>query len=371
MLWPFGSKDDSAAATFEKTLSQLSTKINKAQSKDASLRSSARRYKALWTLYTSFIYTICTLILVLVTGYQRWAVPEYAAVIGGPLVIWTVRTAIGAIYDFRIGSNGKQLQGLKKQKSEAVRKFKEATRYDSTQQLLEKYGAEPAREKDSRGGTAEDRSKIMQGKPADALKQPTPQRTNLPPPPTANIRRPAQHAPLPPTESPPNQEHPPSLPGSPGLPSGPFPSLSRRDSTASQFAPNADNFTQAQYANQGGRQWYDRLMDVLLGDDEMKPIHRVALICQHCKLVNGQAPPGVKEVGRWRCMSCRGWNGEEREIDKIIEEVDENKQSSEVKAKEEGRTNKKPRAAEHDSTAVDEDELPAKPMENHTENDSS
>ena len=91
------------------------------------------------------------------------------------------------------------------------------------------------------------------------------------------------------------------------------------------FAPNALDDVQAppQYAAPAGRQWYDRLMDVLLGEDEMKPINRVALICRHCKLVNGQAPPGAKDVGRWRCMGCRGWNGEKGEVQAILEEAGE------------------------------------------------
>ena len=48
-------------------------------------------------------------------------------------------------------------------------------------------------------------------------------------------------------------------------------------------------------------------MDVLLGEDETLPRARLALICSNCRLVNGQAPPGVKrleDVGKWRCGGC-------------------------------------------------------------------
>jgi endoplasmic reticulum junction formation protein lunapark len=50
----------------------------------------------------------------------------------------------------------------------------------------------------------------------------------------------------------------------------------------------------------------------MLGEDETAAKNRLALICSNCRLVNGQAPPGVRtieEVGRWRCGSCGSWNG--------------------------------------------------------------
>lgn len=70
--------------------------------------------------------------------------------------------------------------------------------------------------------------------------------------------------------------------------------------------------------------WYDRIFDVLLGEDETAAKNRFALICDSCRLVNGQAPPGTKslgEVGMWRCMGCGATNGEVDEGKRIIEEV--------------------------------------------------
>lgn len=63
-----------------------------------------------------------------------------------------------------------------------------------------------------------------------------------------------------------------------------------------------------------------------MGDDETSPKNRIALICQNCRLVNGQAPPGTKspgELGRWRCFGCGGWNGEEDEGRKVVQEIKE------------------------------------------------
>lgn len=47
----------------------------------------------------------------------------------------------------------------------------------------------------------------------------------------------------------------------------------------------------------------------------------MAMICASCRLVNGQAPPGIKtpeELGRWRCGSCGASNGVESETTKML-----------------------------------------------------
>ena len=65
-------------------------------------------------------------------------------------------------------------------------------------------------------------------------------------------------------------------------------------------------------------------MDVLLGEDESLPGKRLALICSNCRLVNGQAPPGVKrveDVGKWRCAGCETMNGEDNDVKKIVAQI--------------------------------------------------
>jgi endoplasmic reticulum junction formation protein lunapark len=80
------------------------------------------------------------------------------------------------------------------------------------------------------------------------------------------------------------------------------------------------------YQQSQGPNWYDRILDVMLGEDETAAKNRLALICSNCRLVNGQAPPGVRtleEVGRWRCGSCGSWNGtdERRAAREMVETV--------------------------------------------------
>ena len=319
-FWPWKG-DANSAASFEKVLSQLSTKITKVSTQNDGFRQHQRRYKVLWTLYTTFAYILVALILTLVTGYQTWGAVEYSAVAGGPVLIYGVRTALDAYYNYRISGSQGHLNELLKQREAAIDKLKAATKYDSTQQLLDKYGGAPGK-----GGTSPlPKKRKAEGGHGDKLEgHPPGPRTGFAPPPTANIQRPASV----------------SFPSPPGASSGG--PRSRQVSMAGNaslglptqtpdedFAPNAfsapirpPTIRQAtqQYAADGPK-WHDRILDVVLGEDETQAKNRIALICESCRLVNGQAPPSARtleDVGRWRCSSCHAWNGIESEDSKVL-----------------------------------------------------
>jgi hypothetical protein len=226
--------------------------------------------------------------------------------------IYGVRTGLDGYYTYRINSITHRLEEQQTERTKTIDKLKAATKYNSTQQLLEKYGGETPK--------SSPKAKTQKG-PAITPKGPSKVagRTVTGPPATANIPR---NQP-PPHPSTPQQSHfTPRLPPSVSSPaSGPIPG-------PPEFAPNA--FSSApQYdtsdPNTDGK-WYDRILDLLLGDDETSPKNRVVLICEHCRLVNGQAPPGVKrlqDIGKWRCIGCGGWNGEQDEGAKIVQEMKE------------------------------------------------
>ncbi|KAJ9649745.1 hypothetical protein H2199_000524 [Coniosporium tulheliwenetii] len=293
-LWPWKG-GDSSAASFEKTLSTLAGKISKASAKNDRLRQSSRRARAMWTVYTSFAYMIVALILTLVTGWKNWSPVEYTAIAGGPVLIYGVRTALTAFYNYRISNTQAYLDGLYKERDATIEKLKAATKYNITQQLLEKYGSQ-------RPTPVEAPSPQSKGKsPRGQKGTPQPGRTNIPPPPTANIPRDPGIIP------------PPITPQRPG----------------EEFAPNAFSTRPVPSRHPsaydtGQSKWYDRILDVILGEDETHPKNRIALICSHCRLVNGQAPPGTRslaDLGKWKCAECGGWNGEESEARKIMEQV--------------------------------------------------
>ncbi|KAL8675859.1 MAG: hypothetical protein Q9186_007545 [Xanthomendoza sp. 1 TL-2023] len=317
--------DDSSPASFEKALSTLSNRITKTNTKLDSLRQSSRRFSALWTLYTSFAYLLCSVVLILVVGWREWGVLEYMGVVGGPVLIYLVRTAIQTAYNFRIAKVQAQSDGLQKQRDATIEKLKAATKYNTTQELLQKYGGTPQSKEKSAGGNSQKNTPRKMNSPGAGQL-----RTGFIPPPTANI---------------PGRNQPNSLPGTPQRPTPNFKNQNAHNgqfsaSTAvapwqessspldpsADFAPNA--FSAApQYAQPGqGPKWYDRLMDVVLGEDETLPRNRLALICHQCRLVNGQAPPGVQRleaVGKWRCAGCNTMNGHENEGVKLLKEIKE------------------------------------------------
>lgn len=312
-FWPF-RRDDNSAASFEKTLSGLSQKIAKASGYNDSYRQRQRRYKVLWTLYTSFAYILIALILTLVTGWDTWGAPEITTLALGPVLIYIVRSALDAYYNWRIAESQSSLDKLIKQRETTIEKLKIATKYNSTQQLLDKYGGTPKKRQSSPNGLKKRKSEGGQSN------QGTPQggRTGFMPPPTANIpgRSPTSGLTVPQgTESTPQS-----------------PVLADPTRPSEEFAPNAFGspmprppmqVATTQYAAEGTK-WYDRILDVVLGEDETQAKNRIVLICDNCRLVNGQAPPGTRtleEVGKWRCSSCQAWNGVESEENRILKQI--------------------------------------------------
>lgn len=105
--------EDTSPASFEKTLSTLSTKATETNTQLDKLRQQARRFKALWTLYSVFIYLLYSTIDVLVLGWQNWGYWEWGAVLGGPFV-FVFRTAEG--YYYSISDKGQYIHRSNRRK---------------------------------------------------------------------------------------------------------------------------------------------------------------------------------------------------------------------------------------------------------------
>jgi hypothetical protein len=223
--------------------------------------------------------------------------------------IYGIRYALTSYFDYRISNTEKFLKKLNKERDATIERLKEATKFNSTQQLLEKYGASPKQKEQPSPSQKSPQGPQKQGQ------VPGP-RTGIAPPPTANIQRPqhGQAQPVTPQRGPVNV----SSPQGPSPPQLPPP-----DAPSAEFAPNAfgsadvprQQFAAAPVTTFTQSHWYDRILDALLGEDETQPKNRLALICSECRLVNGQAPPGARgldDVGRWRCSSCHAWNGKEK-----------------------------------------------------------
>ncbi|KAI8210554.1 Endoplasmic reticulum junction formation protein lunapark [Colletotrichum sp. SAR 10_76] len=317
-FWPWRG-EDSSPASFEKTLSALSAKITDTQGRLDGARNTSRRIRVLWSLYLAFAYLVYSIVIFLVVGWNGMGMWEWVGVCGGPVVIYLTRTTVTAFFNYRIDTLSNRLKEQQADRAKTIQKLKDATKYDTTLELLEKYGGgENKKQKQKQGGDGEEKKQRQQ-----APRQHEGGRTNMPPPPTANIQRPSAGSPP------------------PGMPQGfqqqrlsPSPQPNGLE-PSEEFAPNAysgghvpppppqsQQFVQVDGVNSS--HWYDRIMDLLLGEDETASKNRIVLICAHCRLVNGQAPPGTKslsEFGTWRCMGCGAKNGEMDEGKRIMREV--------------------------------------------------
>ena len=206
-------------------------------------------------------------------------------------------------YEYRTSSIQSHLHELQKQRDSTIEKLKAATKYNDTQDLLQKYGGTPT-PKTKPAGPSERRSASKRG---NASRDGT---IGFVPPPTANI--PGRKEPTTLTKTPQRSASQPRSPLGQDVysASGMTPPTQRPTSpqfVSAEFAPNAFS-APPQYSQANVRsRWYDRITDALLGEDETLPRARLALICNNCRLVNGQAPPGVKrleDVGKWRCGGC-------------------------------------------------------------------
>lgn len=223
-------------------------------------------------------------------------------------------------YNYRTTKSQASLDELQTQRDATIEKLKNATKYNTTQELLKKYSGTPSSQKksldapDRRSTSKQDDPKIMKEGRTGLLPPPTANiSANLGPVAASNMQRKTSAG----SRKPLGQFHPmgSTVPGQD--PSSP-------QSENAEFAPNAFSSTLEYAQAGGGPRWYDRLMDVLLGEDEQLPRNRIALICKQCRLVNGQAPPGAKrleDTGKWRCGGCGTMNGEETEIKKIVESI--------------------------------------------------
>ncbi|KAF8250807.1 hypothetical protein K440DRAFT_659067 [Wilcoxina mikolae CBS 423.85] len=316
-FWPFGG-DDNSPGSFERILVKLASQIQTTSSKLAALRQRSRRYKALFTIYSVIGYILFCIIIVLVVGRQNIGLQESGGLIGGPVGIYLVRKLLDFYYGRRIASTESKLEELQMEQRTTIEKLKAATKYSTTQSLIEKYG-------DTTTGVAvtpkQENKKVLSTGPVSKGPLPQPhqpsQQQQIPPlppmltpdqirvqqqllaqqkagiPPQYGQGQPGNAQPRPPTGPQTHQPNPPQILHMQG-----------------QTQPPSQQHLQPEEAT--APKWYDRILDVVLGEDEMSAKNRLALICKNCKMVNGLAPPGTRsldDMDQWGCARCGTMNG--------------------------------------------------------------
>jgi endoplasmic reticulum junction formation protein lunapark len=199
--------------------------------------------------------------------------------------VYVVRRIIGWWYSRRIEREMQERETLKGKLNLKLEELKEKNDYYTTQQLLQRYDAKsPAK-------TASSTTLPPMDQSSSHLRQRIPQH---PPPPSQSLPpvNPQQHTPIL-TPRPPPLNH-----------------LPTDDLNTPDFHPSAFTPPLSMSPAPGPRTFLDRLLDLLVGEDETAPEHRYALICVRCRMHNGLAPPGEMpgEVG-YLCARCGQWNG--------------------------------------------------------------
>lgn len=189
-----------------------------------------------------------------------------------------------------------------------IEKLKAATKYSTTQSLIEKYGgtagATPTKDskKSSSGGPKTPRSQRRHSQQQQQLQQLTitPDQLRL------QQQMHAQGMP------PPYPGQTPQSPQSQQALQSPYeaPNPQALQLLQGQTQPASRQHLQPEEAS--APKWYDRILDVVLGEDEMSAKSRFALICKSCRMVNGLAPPGTRsldDMDVWGCARCGAMNG--------------------------------------------------------------
>jgi len=217
---------------------------------------------AFWTVYVTMWYTN---VLPNLSGHRSNSAFEKfvkgVPVLGGPIVILFTRRIV-QIWYARIGDvEEKTLVTLRKHQRERIEEIKKKTNYYTTRNLLERYDDSPA------------------GSPNSPLQRRT------------------QPVPLTPVQQ--QQYQTPQKP---------------------QVSPNQPNLqpTPQQPMPPPRKQWYDKLADAILGDEESSatPASRYALICQKCFAHNGLVKESLWQDTQYVCPKCGHFNPSARSLER-------------------------------------------------------
>ncbi|KIY64447.1 hypothetical protein CYLTODRAFT_401875 [Cylindrobasidium torrendii FP15055 ss-10] len=256
LSWFSKPKDDD----YESILSNLARDVDKRKSKLADIRSREQR-----TQFAITLYTVSAYVLYVVLWYMRSLPPligmgirvtrdaekalKGVFVLVGPVLIFALRRVVQIWYSRKGNAEERQLQSALKLQRTKVEEIKKKTNYYETRELLQRYDESPS-------------SPLL--------------------PPGTPVRKG------------PRQSMVPQTPGSPA-----------------QNLPSASASPQAPQTVQG-RQWFDKLADAMLGQDEAADAARYALICEECFAHNGLVKESAWDEVQYVCPKCQHFNASRR-----------------------------------------------------------
>lgn len=296
------------SASYEKELQQLQSKLAETEKRLLSRRLRLRRSKGLFTLYSVFVYIVYVGFVVAKSQLSRAHLLSgdrlAVGVVLGPVGIFCIRYVIQAVLGRFVIFDEDRVKYLRRQQEGKLEELKQKTGFYSTKAIVDRY--EPKKEP-KKAAIKKQMPPGLKGVPPPTANVPR----NLPP--TANVPRPQAGAGnIPATANIPSQGNvPPKIP----VPVEVSPS-DIQTAKASLSKAAASPVVAAPYQ----RQWFDRVLDLLVGEDENAAQNRNALICSKCNNHNGLAPFGknASEI-RYKCPVCGEWNGEKPALEEAKE----------------------------------------------------
>ncbi|CCG83019.1 Putative uncharacterized protein [Taphrina deformans PYCC 5710] len=258
-------RKDTDVKSLEKELANLASRVTKHEASLSRFRASARRYKGAITLYGILFYVIYFAVWIAFLARKtqdtrRWTI-ETLPVVGIPIIIYLLRSVISTYYDRRIATEESSLDSLKLQQKEKIEEFKTKTDFYTTKSLIDRYSNT---ENDTAGTPGNNKSKSIVGSPVTGTKVQHGSVVSSP----QQIQHQLHQSPRLATQSqmtPQRQQQ--SLLGTVPTPSSlsgtPKTTTKQEPPRIAEFAPNAEAHNVA-----ADRHWYDRLLDVVIGEDE-------------------------------------------------------------------------------------------------------
>ncbi|KAI6101729.1 hypothetical protein EDD17DRAFT_60164 [Pisolithus thermaeus] len=254
----------SGSEDYEQILSSLAADVQKRQTRLAEIRLRERRTTLHFTLGTIFIWFAYVGLWYMRTLPQTWRESGLgkAAVLIGPILILFARRMMQIWYSWKGGREEKTLMAVLKKQRAKVEEIKQKTNYYSTRNLIEKYDEPPPLS--TPNATPLRRRNVVASVPSTPLT----------------------------LKSPPSQQYP-------ATPNG-------------QIKPSVLQLSPTPQPIQATRkQWFDKLADAILGDDESSvsvAASRYALICQKCFAHNGLVKESEWEDTQYNCPKCGFFN---------------------------------------------------------------
>jgi len=267
------------AVPFEKELEKIEEQLTNLEVRREETHANQRRYLSSLVFYSILIE------VGLVVWYYFHKKPKavldqaiHASVLViFPIFVFLLKKCVVFYYRRRILNDEIRLTKLRNALKFKLDDRKRATEFESTQNLLKRYGKlldSPGAEKDKKTpGKSHGNST-----PSSAGRQP-------------NLGTPANSRPAPTT---------PVSTFSPNYAQSSTPQKPAGQNFANQITPPIPSYTTPANQVSAPKGWMNKLVDYLVGDG---PKHGYALICSNCYQHNGFAPAGEEDM-QFRCRNC-------------------------------------------------------------------